>query len=169
MAKFIIQGPSNLSGKIKVAGNKNSVLPIMAASLLAKDISTIENVPMISDVEVMTDLLKLCGAKVTRKDDSKITIDATNIKRAEFPASLTEKLRASVMFLGPLVARVGYIKMGYPGGDIIGRRPLDTHFQVLEALGAKIKKENGYFEVSADGLHGAEIFLQEASVTATEN
>lgn len=169
MAKFIILGPTSLSGKIKVAGNKNSVLPIMAASLLAKGVSTIENVPKISDVDVMIELLKLCGAKVTKKEEDKLIIDASKITKAEFPTNLTEKLRASVMLLGPLVARVGYIKMGYPGGDIIGRRPLDTHIQVLEALGAKVKKENGYFEVTTNGLKEAEIFLQEASVTATEN
>lgn len=169
MAKFIIQGHAKLSGKIKVAGNKNSVLPIMAASLLSNGVCILENVPNISDVDVMTQLLELCGVKVKSLGNSRLKIDSSNLKKCQFPNELTEKLRASVMLIGPLLVKTGYIKMGYPGGDIIGRRPLDTHFQALGALGAKIKKEDDYFEVSADKLKGAEIFLQEASVTATEN
>ncbi len=169
MAKLLIKGPAKLSGKIKIAGNKNSVLPIMAASLLAKDPSTIENVPNISDVSVMSHLLKLTGAETRFHSNSKLTINPAKVKKIEFPRELTEKLRASVILIAPMLARAGYIKMGYPGGDIIGRRPLDTHFQVLEALGAKVTAEDDYFEVSANKLTGAEIFLQEASVTATEN
>lgn len=169
MAKFKITGSAKLTGKINVAGNKNSVLPIMAASLLAKDASTIENVPHISDVKTMAELLKLAGVEIKFHSNSKISLNPTKIKKVEYPNSLTEKLRASVTLIGPIVARVGYIKMGYPGGDIIGRRPLDTHFQVLEALGAKVQKSEDHFEVFAKSLKGCEIFLQEASVTATEN
>ncbi len=169
MAKFIIQGHAKLSGRINVAGNKNSVLPIMAASLLSNDVCILENVPNISDVNVMADLLALAGVQVKNLGGSKLSIDSTHLKKCQFPDELTEKLRASVMLISPILVKTGYIKMGYPGGDIIGRRPLDTHFQALKALGAKIKKEDGYFEVSADKLKGSEIFLQEASVTATEN
>lgn len=169
MAKFIVKGSLKLSGSIRVAGNKNSVLPIMAASLLARDASTIENVPQISDVKTMAELIKLAGVEVKFHTNSKITVNPAKVRKVDYPNNLTEKLRASVTLLGPVVARVGYIKMGYPGGDIIGRRPLDTHFQVLEALGAKVKKEDDYFEVTAQKLKGCEIFLQEASVTATEN
>ena len=169
MAKFIIQGQAKLSGKIKVAGNKNSVLPIMAASLLSSGVCILENVPNISDVDVMADLLALAGVVVKNLGNSKLSVDSTNLKKCQFPKELTEKLRASVMLISPMLVRMGYIRMGYPGGDIIGRRPLDTHFQALSALGAKIKKDDDCFEVSVDEFKGAEIFLQEASVTATEN
>lgn len=169
MAKFTVRGNVKLAGRIRVAGNKNSVLPIMTAALLAKDPSTIENVPNISDVEVLAQLLKLTGVEVHFHSRSKLTLNPAKVKKVDYPNDLTEKLRASVMLLAPVLARVGYIKMGYPGGDIIGRRPLDTHFQVLEALGAKIKRSDDYFEISAEKLTGTEIFLQESSVTATEN
>ncbi len=168
MAKYLISGPAKLSGKIKIAGNKNSVLPIMAASILSTEPSTIENVPNISDVDVMASLLKLAGVDV-KITGSTVTINPQSVTKTVFPNDLTEKLRASVLLIAPILARVGYVKMGYPGGDIIGRRPLDTHFQVLESLGAKVKKEDGYFEVWAQKLKGVSIFLQEASVTATEN
>ena len=168
MAKLEINGGKKLSGKIKVAGNKNSVLPIMAASLLTKEVSTIENIPEISDVEVMSDLLKLSGARVV-KTKNKITISPKNIKEVEFPRVLTAKLRASVVLLGAILSRIGKIKMGYPGGDIIGRRSLDAHLQVLRSLGAKVDVENDQIIASVAKFKGAEIFLQEASVTATEN
>lgn len=168
MARFEITGGYKLSGKIKVAGNKNSVLPIMAAALLTEETSTIENVPNISDVVAMAELLELAGVKVSQSG-SKLTIIAKNIKEIDFPSALTEKLRASVLLLGPLLARIGRVKMGYPGGDIIGRRPLDSHIQVLGALGARIDEENDYFIARSSKLSGTQIFLEEASVTATEN
>lgn len=169
MASFSISGPAKLSGSIKIAGNKNSVLAIMAACILTDELCTLENVPNISDVKIMSELLELAGAKVEQIDSHKITIDAKNIHTAEFPSSLTQKLRASVLLIAPMVARVGIVKLGYPGGDIIGRRPLDTHFQVMESYGAKVHESPDTFEVTGNKLRGAEIFLQEASVTATEN
>lgn len=169
MTRFEITGENKLSGKIKVAGNKNAVLPIMAACLLTDGTSTLENVPNISDVEIMSQLLALCGAKIERKDESTISITTSKIKNTVFPTELTQKLRASVLLLGPMLKRVGKIKLGYPGGDVIGRRPLETHLQALEALGASISKEDEYYIGKADTLRGANIFLQEASVTATEN
>lgn len=168
MARFEITGGHKLKGKIKIAGNKNAVLPIMAASILAKGTTTLENVPNISDVEVMSALLELCGAKITRNGTT-LKINTDNIKSASFPTELTEKLRASVLLIGPMLVRVGSVDMGYPGGDLIGRRPLETHIQALQALGAKITKENERYTAVAKNLKGAEIFLQEASVTATEN
>lgn len=169
MSKFIVSGPAKLSGKIKVAGNKNSVLAIMAACLLAQEQSILENVPNISDVKIMAELLEIAGAKTGGVGTSTITIDAKNIHAAQFPSELTQKLRASVLLIAPMVARVGIVNLGYPGGDIIGRRPLDTHFQVMTSLGARVHESVNSFEVSASKLKGAEIFLQEASVTATEN
>ena len=158
-----------LSGKIKVAGNKNSVLPIMAACLLTEDTCVLENVPNISDVAIMAKLLEICGAKVSGIGTPKLTINCQTVKAVDFPPLLTEKLRASVLLLGPLLSRVSKIKMGYPGGDIIGRRPLDSHIQAIEAFGAKIEEKNDYFMANVAKLNGAQIFLQEASVTATEN
>ena len=168
MAKFEIIGNAKLSGEVKIAGNKNAVLPIMAACLLTKNISVLENVPEISDVGVMADLLEIAGAKVQRRGPT-LKIDAKNIQFSQFPTNLTTKLRASVLLLAPMLSRLGRIEMGFPGGDIIGRRPLDAHIQVLTALGVKIKEENDLIYATADSLKGSEIFLQEASVTATEN
>src|SRR4030043_689076 len=169
MAQFEIEGEHKLFGKIKVAGNKNSVLPIMAACLLTEETCILENVPQISDVEVMTQLLERCGAKVSKIGESKITICAKHVKAIEFPSVLTQKLRASVLLLGPMLARVGEVRMGYPGGDIIGRRSLNSHLQIAQALGAKIDKDNDMLTAKATKVNGAEIFLEEASVTATEN
>src|SRR4030043_2422684 len=140
MAQFEIEGEHKLFGKIKVAGNKNSVLPIMAACLLTEETCTLENVPQISDVVIMAQLLERCGAKVAKIGESKITICAKHVKAIEFPSVLTQKLRASILLLGPMLARVGSVKMGYPGGDIIGRRPLDTHIHALVSLGATINE-----------------------------
>lgn len=169
MISYEITGGAKLSGKIKVAGNKNSILPVMTACLLTKDPCTIKNVPQISDVEVMMQLLELAGVKVERKDESSLVITAAQVNQTEFPLELTQKLRAAVLLLGPMLSRVGKIKMGFPGGDVIGRRPLNTHTQALEALGAKIKQEENSYSAIAKNLTGADIFLQEASVTATEN
>ncbi|MDP2632360.1 MAG: UDP-N-acetylglucosamine 1-carboxyvinyltransferase [Candidatus Curtissbacteria bacterium] len=168
MARFEVKGGHSLSGKIKIAGNKNSVLPIMASCLLTEETCILENVPSISDVDVMTELLELVGAKITRKN-STLTISCRKVTAQEFPPHLTEKLRASVLLLAPMIARTGAVKMGYPGGDVIGRRPLATHTQVLETLGAKVEQENDFYVAKAKGFKGENIFLQEASVTATEN
>jgi len=169
MARFEIIGGKKLTGRLTVAGNKNSVLPIMTACLLTKEPCVLENVPKISDVKVMSQLLETCGVRVSGVGTSRLTISATKVIPAEFPRVLTEKLRASVLLLGPMLSRLGSIKMGYPGGDIIGRRSLDCHIQALSTLGAKIIEENDVFSAKASKLTGTEIFLQEASVTATEN
>lgn len=169
MATFEITGPTKLSGKITVAGNKNSVLPIMAACILTSETCVIENVPNITDVNIMTNLMELVGAKIDSTKNGILSINCTNINSIQFPTELTEKLRASVVLIAPMLARTRKIKMGYPGGDIIGRRPLDTHFQVFKSLGASVSANAESFELSVKNLKGTEIFLQEASVTATEN
>ncbi|HEY5601383.1 MAG TPA: UDP-N-acetylglucosamine 1-carboxyvinyltransferase [Patescibacteria group bacterium] len=169
MAKLIIEGGKTLNGKITVAGNKNSVLPIMAATLLTDDECVIENVPQILDVEVMSELLTKCGAEINGVGSRTLTICAKNIKKASLDSELTQKLRASSLVLGPMLSRVGQVEIGYPGGDIIGRRPLDTHIQALGELGAKVEKRDHSFFAKASGLAGTDIFLEEASVTATEN
>ncbi len=169
MAVFEITGGKSLSGKIKVAGNKNSVLPIMAACLLTSETCTLKNVPQIRDVDAMIMLLEMAGARVKKEKPDVLIIDCKNIEKTIFPQNQTEKLRAAVLLLGPMLSRVGEVEMGYPGGDIIGRRPLETHIQVLDTLGAKIKKTDNLLKATATKFTGAEIFLQEASVTATEN
>lgn len=169
MAVFEIVGGKKLKGAVKIAGNKNSVLPIITACLLTKGTCTLKNVPQISDVEVMIKLLEMAGAKIKRLDKSTLEISCTNIKITQFPGELTEKLRAAILLFGPMLSRTGHIRMGYPGGDIIGRRPLETHIQALSAMGAKVRQTGDYFEAETLKLKGAEIFLQEASVTATEN
>ncbi len=169
MATLRIIGNKKLRGKIRVAGNKNSVLPIMAACLLTNQTCTLKNVPKISDVEVMAKLLALSGVEISGVGTHTLTICAKNVKATMFPDELTQKLRASVLLLGPMLSRVGEVSMGYPGGDIIGRRPLGTHVQALEELGADIKQEAGLIKAQAKGLKGSELFLEEASVTATEN
>jgi len=169
MAVFEIIGGKRLKGSVRIAGNKNSVLPIMAACLLTNGTCTLKNVPRISDVDVMIKLLEIAGAKIKRVDKSTLEVSCINIKKTQFPSELTEKLRAAILLLGPMLSRTGHIHMGYPGGDIIGRRPLETHIQALSAMGAKVIQTGDYFEADAVKLKSSEIFLQEASVTATEN
>lgn len=170
MSSFKITGGAKLDGNIKIAGNKNAVLPIMAACLLTDEEVTLNNVPRISDVEILKNLLELVGATVTWKGESTLVIKAVKVKNESLPSELTAKLRASVLMLGPMLARIGKVEMGYPGGDIIGRRPLETHIQALSSLGAEIEKnEDSYIGKTTGALKGTEIFLEEASVTATEN
>ncbi|MEX2028344.1 MAG: UDP-N-acetylglucosamine 1-carboxyvinyltransferase [Candidatus Curtissbacteria bacterium] len=167
MISYEITGGTKLSGKIKIAGNKNAILPIMAACLLTRETCILQDVPQIVDVEVMSELLALAGAQI-EKDGNDLKITCAEIKSVEFPQELTQKLRASALLLGPMLARIGKINLGHPGGDVIGRRPLGTHIQALQALGAKIK-DGDFYEGTAKNLTGADIFLEEASVTATEN
>lgn len=169
MASLEITGPTKLSGKIRVAGNKNSVLPIMAACLLTDQECILENVPKISDVAIMAKLLALAQVKVEGVGTSKLKINAKNFKFEQFPKNLTEKLRASILLLGPSLARLGKVRMGFPGGDVIGRRPLDVHVQALVAMGAKIRQVDDLLIADCPNIRSSEIFLSEASVTATEN
>lgn len=168
MISYEITGGTKLSGKIKVAGNKNSILPIMAACLLTNETCIIENVPQISDVDVMIELLQMAGVIIEKKENSTLSISAKEVHPVDFPQELTQKLRAAVLLMGPMLARLGKVKMGHPGGDVIGRRPLGTHIQAFIALGAKIK-EGDFYEGSVKEFKGTDIFLEEASVTATEN
>lgn len=167
--RFRIQGGARLVGEVHVGGAKNSVLKLMAASLLAVGKSTIANVPAIADVEIMSDLLRRLGCTVTH-EDSLLTIDvpATPLHRADY--DLVRKMRASINVLGPLVARLGRAEVALPGGDAIGSRGLDFHIKGLESLGATAHVEHGYVIAEApQGLTGAPISLDFPSVGATEN
>ena len=167
--RFRIQGGSRLVGEVHVGGAKNSVLKLMAASLLAVGKTTIANVPAIADVEIMSDLLRRLGCTVTH-EGSLLTIDVpqTPLHRADY--DLVRKMRASINVLGPLVARIGLAEVALPGGDAIGSRGLDFHIKGLESLGAKAHVEHGYVIAEApQGLTGAAISLDFPSVGATEN
>ncbi|MGI6555554.1 MAG: UDP-N-acetylglucosamine 1-carboxyvinyltransferase [Bacillota bacterium] len=161
-------GGNRLVGKISVGGAKNSVLPIMAAALLAEGKTTIENVPYLSDVEVMKEVLRHAGAVVEHKH-RRLEVEADKIQTSEIPETLTRKLRASNLVMGALLARMGKANVAYPGGCSIGSRPLDLHLKGLQLLGAEIKEKGGFIQVRASQLVGADIHLDFPSVGATEN
>lgn len=171
MSKYLIKGGKTLSGTIHVAGNKNAVLPIMAATLLVDGDVTISNVPHIQDVTVMKEILKSLGASIVEHDHVTITINTSDVSTYEVPHELSAKLRASVLFLGPLFSRFGKAVLPHPGGDIIGRRSIQTHIDALSRLGAEIVDGDDVYRVSRlSTVSGSiEIFLDEPSVTGTEN
>jgi UDP-N-acetylglucosamine 1-carboxyvinyltransferase len=167
--RFRIHGGARLVGEVHVGGAKNSVLKLMAASLLAVGKSTIANVPTIADVEIMSDLLRRLGCTVTH-EGSLLTIDVPQVPMHRADYDLVRKMRASINVLGPLVARIGRAEVALPGGDAIGSRGLDFHIKGLEALGATAHVEHGYVIAEApQGLTGAAISLDFPSVGATEN
>ena len=168
MYKYRIEGNVPLKGKIRASGNKNSALPCISAALLTDEPVRLRNVPEIEDVQVMLSILSSLGVQIKRIERNTVEIQTTDITTYEIPPDLTKKIRASVLVVGPLLARVGKVILSPPGGDVIGRRRLDTHFLALAELGARIQIDNA-FHFSVDRLRGAEVFLDEASVTATEN
>ena len=168
MYEYEFEGGFPIKGTIRACGNKNAALPCIAAALLTDKSVVLRNVPEIEDTGVMLNILQSFGAKVKKLDTNTWQIDAVDITRSDIPAELSKKIRASILFAGPLVARTGKAIMPPPGGDVIGRRRLDTHFLALEELGARVSADRK-FEFTANKLKGAEIFLDETSVTATEN
>ena len=169
MSSFIINGGKPLIGQINVPGNKNAVLPAMAAALLTDQEVVLENVPQIRDVKTMGSLLSDLGADLRKLDSHSVAISARNLKQKEPDEKLVADLRASVLLLGPLLARFGRSVIRHPGGDIIGRRSIDEHLKSLEKLGVKIEIEGILNKLSVRKLRGADIHLTETSVTATEN
>ncbi len=168
MYEYHIEGGFPVKGTIKASGNKNAALPCIAASLLTGDTVILRNIPLIEDTGVMLEVLKALGASVENIAPHDWKICAKNITTNSIPLELSKKIRASILFAGPLLARTGKVIMPPPGGDVIGRRRLDTHFLALTELGAHVSID-GKFEFSANKLAGADIFLDETSVTATEN
>ena len=168
MDKYEIEGSYPLKGKIKASGNKNAALPCLAAALLTDEEVILENIPEIEDVSVMVRILKQLGSKVTWLGTNKYSIKPTDIKKAEIPAAEAKAIRASILFAGPLLARTGSVTFPPPGGDVIGHRRLDTHFLAFSELGARVSSD-GVYKVTANKLVGVDLFLDEASVTATEN
>ncbi len=169
MSSFIINGGKPLVGEISVSGNKNAVLPAMAASLLTDKPVELDNVPQIRDVNTMGLLLSDLGAELTGLSSRTIKIQSGGLKPKEPDEKLVADLRASVLLLGPLLARFGQTVIRHPGGDIIGRRSIGEHLNSLEKLGVKVERDGILNKLSAKKLHGASIHLTEASVTATEN
>jgi len=171
MEKFIIQGGVPLTGVITPSGNKNAALPLLAATILTTEPVILHNLPEINDVKTMRSLLESIGVEVTRLDNHSWRFHAKDIQTSNLDPELCAKIRASVLLAGPVIARTGELTLPPPGGDVIGRRRLDTHILALEALGVKTtyNKEKRLFEFKTLGLAGGEILLDEASVTATEN
>ena len=168
MDKYEIEGSYPRKGTIKASGNKTAALPCLAAALLTAEEVILENIPEIEDVSVMVRILKQLGSKVTWLGTNKYSIKTTDIKKAEIPAAEAKAIRASILFAGPLLARTGSVTFPPPGGDVIGHRRLDTHFLAFSELGARVSSD-GVYKVTANKLVGVDLFLDEASVTATEN
>jgi UDP-N-acetylglucosamine 1-carboxyvinyltransferase len=167
LSRFVIHGGRPLEGEIRASGSKNAVLPMIAAAMLTEEEVVLENVPSIRDVDVMLEIAGVMGAEVSRLGD-RVTIRAANLNDQTLPRELCERVRTSVLFVAPLVHRLGRAKLHPPGGDGIGRRRLDPHFYGLRQLGVTV--DDREFEFSArEPLEGAMIFFDEASVTATEH
>ena len=166
MDMFVMQGPTRLSGTVRINGAKNAVLPLMAAALLSRGKSVIENVPRLRDVQTMIQLLEILGARVTFDKDV-LTIDTARLKRLEAPYELVRTMRASIYVLGPLVAAHRRARVSMPGGCAWGPRPIDLHLMALERLGAKLTLDRGYINATAHRLTGAEIVFPISSVGAT--
>ena len=165
---FVIEGARPLHGHIRAAGNKNGALPILAACLLTEDEIVLHNLPRILDVQTMLDLLADVGVDVEWIGENDVRVHAANVTKTELDEELCRRIRASVLLAGPLLARFGSVVVPPPGGDVIGRRRVDTHIHAFQQLGAEIRAERR-LTMRAARLEGAQIFLDEASVTGTEN
>jgi UDP-N-acetylglucosamine 1-carboxyvinyltransferase len=168
MQSFVIEGGRPISGTVRAAGNKNGALPILAATVLASEPVTLTNVPRIRDVETMAELLVDMGADATWTGPNEISVDTRNVTKTALDPDLCREIRASFLLAGPLLARFGRAVVPPPGGDVIGRRRLDTHIHAFAALGVEVDL-NGAYDLRTNGLVGTRLFLDEASVMATEN
>lgn len=169
MEKFVIEGGHKLSGTITPGGSKNEALPCLAATLLTDEAVTFKNIPRINDVEVMLQVIEDLGGSFEWLDDDVVKVQAGNVDKSALDVELCKKIRASILFAGSMLGRKGRCELPPPGGDVIGRRRLDSHFLALETLGATIEVGKDAYLFETDGLVGTEIFLDEASVTGTEN
>lgn len=168
MSKFVVQGGIPLSGTVEVGGSKNATLPILAATLLSDQKTTLHNVPNISDVHKFLEILNSLGC-TTSFEDGTVTVESASIQAGQIDDHLVKHMRASILLAGPLLARFGKLELAFPGGCVLGKRSISAHVKALEALGAEVEaKENSVF-FHTDGLHAADFIMSEASVTATEN
>jgi UDP-N-acetylglucosamine 1-carboxyvinyltransferase len=168
MQSFVIEGGRPLSGTVRAAGNKNAALPVLAASVLASEEVRLSNVPRIRDVEAMIELLVDLGAQVEWTGPNDVKVDPSGVGKTDLDPRLSREIRASFLLAGPLLSRFGRVTVPPPGGDVIGRRRLDTHVHAFTALGAKVEID-GVYDLSANGLKGTRMYLDEASVMGTEN
>lgn len=167
--KLIISGGNRLQGTVRIDGAKNSALSIMAASLLTKDVCILRNIPRLTDVDIMADVIRKLGVKVEWKEGNNLYINSDNFNNYEAPYELVKMMRASILVMGPLLARLKRAKISLPGGCAIGARPVDYHLKGFEALGAQVEVEKGYIEAKVKTLKGNEIYLDFPSLGATEN
>jgi UDP-N-acetylglucosamine 1-carboxyvinyltransferase len=166
--QYVVEGGHTLSGTIRPSGNKNGALPIVCAALLTEHPVMLENVPRIRDVETLVELIASAGVDLRWTARNSLHIHAKSVRSADLDPVLCKRIRASILLAAPLLARCGEIQLPPPGGDVIGRRRVDTHFLALERLGASFRLDDS-FHLSTPGLRGADVFLDEPSVTATEN
>ena len=169
MDKLQIHGGIPLEGEVRISGAKNAALPILAGTLLAQGTVSVGNVPHLQDVTTMIELLGRMGVSVTIDDKMRVEVDASTIQECVAPYELVRTMRASIVVLGPLLARFGKADVSLPGGCAIGARPVNIHVDGLRAMGADIQIENGYIRARADKLHGARLVLETVTVTGTEN
>ncbi|NIO06218.1 MAG: UDP-N-acetylglucosamine 1-carboxyvinyltransferase [Proteobacteria bacterium] len=169
MKKIIIEGGTRLIGDVSISGSKNSALPLFAASILCQGFNFFYNVPNLRDVVTIQKVLENLGVQLTRKGDGSVRVDSSGLSGDEAPYDLVKTMRASILVLGPLVARRGKAVVSLPGGCAIGARPVNLHLRGLEVLGAKIELKHGYIFAKADRLRGGHIYLDIPTVTGTEN
>ncbi|WP_439105715.1 UDP-N-acetylglucosamine 1-carboxyvinyltransferase [Congregibacter sp.] len=170
MDKLLIKGGACLEGELRISGAKNAALPILAATLLADELVTIGNLPHLHDITTMIELLGCMGVGLTIDEKMSIEVDASSLSNCSAPYELVKTMRASILVLGPMVARFGEARVSFPGGCAIGSRPVDLHLRGLEAMGATIQVEGGYINASVEGrLRGAHIVMETVTVGGTEN
>ncbi|MBX6393884.1 MAG: UDP-N-acetylglucosamine 1-carboxyvinyltransferase, partial [Burkholderiales bacterium] len=169
MDKLAIQGGVPLEGEVRISGAKNAALPLMCAALLTTEPLRLTNVPHLRDVATMLRLLGDMGVDVTMDDRQGITLDASALNNPVAPYDLVKTMRASILVLGPLVARYGRARVSLPGGCAIGQRPVDQHIKGLQAMGAQIHVEHGYIHATAPRLRGTRLLMDVVTVTGTEN
>ncbi|NNC77449.1 MAG: UDP-N-acetylglucosamine 1-carboxyvinyltransferase [Woeseiaceae bacterium] len=169
MDKLLIKGGKSLAGNVRISGAKNAALPILAGTLLASEPVVVRNVPHLKDVTTTLSLLQILGAELTVDDQLNVEVDARKVHNYEAPYDLVKTMRASILVLGPLVARFGQADVSLPGGCAIGARPVNLHVAGLQAMGANVSVENGFIKARADRLKGAHIVFDTVTVTGTEN
>ncbi|MCG6886617.1 MAG: UDP-N-acetylglucosamine 1-carboxyvinyltransferase [Proteobacteria bacterium] len=169
MDKLLITGGITLNGEIRISGAKNAALPIIAATLLADDPVTVGNIPHLNDITTTMELLGRMGVSITMNEMMSVEVDVSTINKLVAPYELVKTMRASILVLGPLLARFGEAEVSLPGGCAIGSRPVNLHIHGLQAMGAEITVENGYIKARAKRLHGAKLVLDTVTVTGTEN
>lgn len=169
MDKLVIQGGVPLNGEISISGAKNAALPILCAGLLTAEKLNLGNVPQLHDITTMRKLLGHLGVRIEQQGDNQLSLNASDIHTWEAPYDMVKTMRASILVLGPLLARFGHARVSLPGGCAIGSRPVDLHIKGLQAMGAEIHIEHGYIEAKVDKLQGARIFMDMVTVTGTEN